>query len=118
MRQNNEYKKLSSGSTLNNFHEVITKMRETTVNQVYKPREALWLQNVLRTQSHLSLHMGDFNKHHQLKYLENDTNSGSLIAWSKSHNTEFVFDAKDRGSSFSDAWKEFYGLSRLKLWLV
>lgn len=109
VRANIENASVLSTSTMNNIHEVTVKIGNITVANVYKPPAIAWPAHVLNPYEHPATYVGDFNSHHEMwKYSENDGNGMSLVEWTEEHGIHLLFDAKDRGTFRSAAWKREY----------
>lgn len=89
-----------------NIHEVVIKIGDITIVNIYKPPVMKWPAHVIKTHTHPTAYLGDFNSHHELwKYRTSDENGNVLVNWSEEHNIHLVFDAKDRCTFRSAAWK-------------
>lgn len=109
IRNKIENASLCRASTNNNIHEVAIKVGETTIVNIYKPPGCPWPPEVLQDNPHPSIYVGDFNSHHEnWKYEQNDQNGESLMSWSEETNTHLIFDAKERGTFRSAAWRRDY----------
>lgn len=109
VRSNIENATLCSADILNDIHEVTVRVGEITVYNTYKPPLMSWPQHIIHPLPHPAVYVGDFNSHHKnWRYSENDANGEDLVEWSEEHSTYLVFDAKDRGTFRSAAWKREY----------
>lgn len=100
---------LQSTSTRNDIHEVVIKVGDIHIINIYKPPLVPWPDTVLDVQPHPSVYVGDFNSHHELwRYDKNDENGESLVNWSELNHTCLIFDAKDHSTFHSAAWKKDY----------
>lgn len=109
VRSNVENAQFCSASDSDNIQQVIVKIGDITINNIYKPPGNSWPPNVLTTLPHPAVYVGDFNSHHtQWKYKNNDNNGETLIDWSENNKTYLIFNAKDRGSFKSAAWNQEY----------
>lgn len=98
-----------SSSTHDNIHSVVTKIGDIEVTNIYKPPNIAWPQQVIDPRPHPAVFIGDFNSHHQeWKYRANDENGEMLINWMEGNQLFHVFDAKDKGTFKSAAWKREY----------
>lgn len=96
---------LLNSSINSNVHQVITKIADITVANIYKPPQAPWPDNVLDTYPHPAIYAGDFNSHHtEWKYRTTDENGERLANWADSHDLHLIFDAKERNTFRSAAW--------------
>lgn len=67
-------------SVINDIHEVIFKVGDTTINNIYKRPATQWPQVVLQCLPHPAIYVGDFNSHHQRwKYKTADQNGEDLL---------------------------------------
>lgn len=109
VKSNIENASLIHSSTENDIEIVTTRIGSITISNVYKPPTKTWPTHVLKTFSHPAVYLGDFNSHHELwKYKENDVNGDALIKWAEDEHLYLVFDAKDKGTFQSAAWKREY----------
>lgn len=100
---------LISSTMQDNIHLTVTKIGEMEVTNVYKPPSITWPSHVIDIRPHPAIYLGDFNSHHQeWKYRNNDENGETLLDWAESNHLHHVFDAKDRGTFKSAAWKQEY----------
>lgn len=97
--------KLLHTATDLNIHQVVTKVADVTVVNIYKPPNISWPDSILDTYPHPTVYAGDFNSHHNTwKYRATDENGERLADWADSHSLSLIFDAKDRATFRSAAW--------------
>jgi hypothetical protein len=97
---------IHSVSDNHNIHNVTIKLGENIISNIYKPPSCSWPTGTLPVNAHPATYVGDFNSHHtQWKYRKNNEDGERLVNWAEDHNMHLVFDAKDRGSFRSAAWK-------------
>lgn len=93
----------------NDIHKVTIKIGDVTISNIYKPPATSWPPQVIATAPHPAVYLGDFNSHHtQWKYRDSDENGEKLASWAEANNLYLVFDAKDRGTFKSAAWRQEY----------
>lgn len=81
------------------FQQIVTKIGELTVVNIYKPPQTDWPQNVIETHPHPTICAGDFNSHHtDWKYRTTDINGEKLSIWAEENHLHLVFDAKDKNT--------------------
>jgi hypothetical protein len=100
---------IQSVSDKDNIHNVTIRLGENIISNIYKPPTCSWPSGTLSTNPHPAIYVGDFNSHHtQWKYATNNEDGERLVNWAEDHNIHLVFDAKERGSFRSAAWKRDY----------
>lgn len=109
IRHDIENATLISTSSENEIHNVVVKIGSITVSNIYKPPAASWPPSVIQTQPHPAIYVGDFNSHHeQWKYRDCDENGIALVKWAEDENLHLAYDAKDRYTFKSAAWRREY----------
>ncbi|KAL1446411.1 hypothetical protein WDU94_005435 [Cyamophila willieti] len=109
VKHNIDNVELHSTSDTDNIHQVVVKVGEMFITNVYKPPSIPWPTEVLQTYPHPAIYIGDFNSHHETwKYPKNDENGELLINWSEQNNTYLLFDVKDLPTFHSAAWRRGY----------
>ena len=104
-----DHAQLCKTSDNNNVHEVVVRVGDINISNMYKPPANLWTPDDLGTLPHPAVYVGDYNSHHTLwKYRDTDKNGEILMSWTDSNNTYLVFDAKQRVSFKSAAWNQEY----------
>lgn len=64
---------------------------------------------VIKKQPHPAIYIGDFNSHHeQWRYKDCDLNGEKLVQWAENEHVHLVYDAKDRCTLRSAAWRQEY----------
>ncbi|XP_072384497.1 uncharacterized protein [Diabrotica undecimpunctata] len=83
--------------------------RGITVTNTYKPSAISWPAQVIDTHPHLSIYVEDYNSHReQWKYKQCNSNGNALVKWAENEHLSLKFDAKDRPTFMSAAWKKEY----------
>lgn len=109
VKQDIENASLISTSSENDIHNVVTKIGGITVTNTYKPPAVPWPAQALEIHPHPAIYIGDYNSHHeQWRYRKNDANGEALTKWAEDEQLHLVFDAKDRASFKSAAWRQEY----------
>lgn len=109
VRSDIENAHIQLASDRDNVHNVTITLGENTISNIYKPPSSTWPNDTLPINPHPAIYVGDFNSHHtQWKYARNNEDGERLVNWAEDHNIHLVFDAKERGSFRSAAWKRDY----------
>lgn len=109
IKNNIENASIVSISSEDDIQVITTKIGDITVSNIYKPPTRTWPTYVIKTHSHPTIYVGDFNSHHEhWKYRDNDTNGETLVRWAEDEHLHLVFDAKDKGTFRSAAWNRDY----------
>lgn len=100
---------LCSTSDLEEIHKVIIQIGAIAIDNMYKPPTISWPAHVITASPHPAVYHGDFNSHHtQGKYRDINENGEMLASWAEDNNLNCIFDAKDRATLKSTAWKRKY----------
>ncbi|XP_072395286.1 uncharacterized protein [Diabrotica undecimpunctata] len=109
VKEDIENASLISTSTDDCIYNVVIKIANITVSNIYKSPATSWPAQAIEVHPHPAVYVKDYNSHHeQWKYKNNDANGNALIKWAEDERLYLLFDAKDRSTFRSAAWRREY----------